>query len=214
MTEGKHSSRHTRGALWLAALIVSVSGHAQNSGFSPSEANRMMMRAQLCGDEHESSDDRIRACTEIIKDGGLRGRDLANMHINRARAARSAHEDEDAAHDLDLAIKADDRYAVPFFERGNFRADHGDIRQALEDYDRAIRLKGTYPEFFINRGNTHKDLGDRAAAVADYGKAIELDPKSAVGHSNRGGLYLAEEKLDAAIQDFDKASTLAKTAAR
>ncbi len=44
---------------------------------------------------------------------GLRGRDLANLYINRARAERECARNEDAALGTsELAIKADERYPV------------------------------------------------------------------------------------------------------
>jgi tetratricopeptide (TPR) repeat protein len=195
--------RSRASSLLLTLLVSSTGGFAQDFNYSP-DVGGMTIGAQACADERRSPDERIRACTITLKDGGLRGRDLANIYINRARAERALHAYEDAARDLELAIKADDRYPVAYFERGNFLSDNGDNRRALESYDRAIQLKATYPEFFINRGNVHKDLGHSDAAIADYGKAVELDPKDVAAYSNRAGLYLAENQLDAAIADFDR----------
>lgn len=212
MSEGKHGAWHIRGALLMVAFAGWASCYAQDASFT-SDVGDMAIRAQTCADGHEPPEDRIRACTMIIKDGGLTGRDLANLYIYRARAARSAAQDADAARDLDLAIKADDRYPIGYFERGNFRADNGDNRAALEDYDRAIRLKGTQPEFFINRGNTLRTLGDRNAAIADYSKAIDLDPKNATAWFNRSIAYAQLGKRDLAAQDRARAIKLDPTLA-
>ncbi len=217
MSKGKHGAWHIRGALLRMALVMvaltpSPSCLAQDGSYT-SDAGGMTIRAQACADEHGSPEDRIRSCTVLIKDAGLSGRDLANMHLYRARAARAAAQDEEAAHDLDLAIKADDRYPIAYFERANFRASHGDNRQALEDYDRAIRLKATQPEFFINRGNAQRSLGDRNAAIADYSKAIELDPKNATAWSNRSVAYAQVGKRDLAAQDRARAIRLDPTLA-
>lgn len=207
MTEEKHGSLHGRGALVLVALIGSMRGFAQDASYSP-DSSGMTIDAQACSDERGSSEERIRACTVIIKDGGLRGRDLANMYLYRARAERAAHDDEDAARDLDLAIKADDRYPIAHFERGNYHADNGAPRQAIEDYDRAIRLKGTHPEFFINRGNAHKELGDLDAAVQDYSQAIRLKPDHAVALFNRSVAYAQLGKRELSAQDRARAIKL------
>jgi tetratricopeptide (TPR) repeat protein len=212
MSEGTRGSLLIRSALLLTALAGSASCLAQDGSFT-SDAGDMTIRAQACADGHESPESRIRACTVIIKDGGLVGRDLANMYLYRARAARSAAQDDEAARDLDLAIKADDRYPIAYFERGNFRANSGDNRGALEDYDRAIRLKGTQPEVFINRGNTHRALGDRNAAIEDYSKAIELDPKNATAWFNRSVAYAQLGKRDLAAQDRAHAIKLDPTLA-
>ena len=62
---------------WVAALLTLGLGagpicSAQGPTFTPSDSSRMMIRAQVCADEHASSDERLRACSAIIKDGGLR----------------------------------------------------------------------------------------------------------------------------------------------
>lgn len=196
-----------KGMPLLMALAVCASCFAQEGTFSP-DAGDMTIRAQTCADAHEPPEERMRACTVLIKEAGLVGRDLANMYLYRARAARSAQEDESAARDLDLAIKADDRYAVAYFERGNFRAGNGEKKQALQDYDRAIRLKRSQPEFFINRGNTHKDLGDADAAIDDYSRAIELDPKIAVAWFNRSLAYAQLGQRELAARDRSRALEL------
>jgi tetratricopeptide (TPR) repeat protein len=213
MSEGTRSTRPIRGALLLMALAGWASCRAQDASFN-SDAADMAIRAQTCADERASPEDRIRACTVIVRNADLAGRDLANIYIYRARAARAAAHDEEAARDLDLAIKADDRYPIAYFERANFRASRGEKRQALEDYDQAIRLKGTSPGFFINRGNTYKDLGDKNAAVADYSKAIELDPKNALAWLNRSLVYAQLGKRDLAAQDRSQALRLDPTIAK
>jgi tetratricopeptide (TPR) repeat protein len=213
MSKGLHGPRHARGALALVAVLGSISGFAQDASYSP-DPGGMTIDAQACADEHGSSEERIRACTIIIKDGGLRGRDLANMYLYRARAERAARGEEDAARDLDLAIKADERYPIAYFERGNYHAGNGDNAQAIEDYDRAIRLKRTHPEFFINRGNAHKDLGELEAAVQDYSEAIRLNPDHAVALFNRSVAYAKLGKRDLSAQDRARAIKLDPTLAQ
>src|SRR6476620_3169756 len=102
------SSRRWGTTMLFIALGAAALCNAQSTTFSRSQATDLTKQAQVCGDEHESSDERIRACSKIIKDGGVRGPNLANMYIFRARAERSVHNDEDAARDLDLAIKVDE----------------------------------------------------------------------------------------------------------
>src|SRR5690242_12023091 len=119
-------------ALLVVTLSASAAITAQDVRFSPNEMSEMVRRSRNCADDQIAADERIGFCSAVIKDGGLRGRELANMYIYRSRAERSTHADADAARDLDLAIKASDRYAVAWFERGNLRADLGQNREALQ----------------------------------------------------------------------------------
>jgi hypothetical protein len=85
MTEARHGSHLAHAALMLAALAAASTCPADDKNVTYYDVGAITKRALPCADEHESSDDRIRACSAIIKDGGLRGRDLANMYIHRAR---------------------------------------------------------------------------------------------------------------------------------
>ena len=195
---------------WVLCALACIGASAVSDAQTTSpDASSLTSASQTCGSDRATAADRVRACTSVLKGAGLRERDLANVYINRARASRLVGDAAGAEKDLDAAIKADDRYAVSWFERANFRSDGAasDVERghALEDYDRAIKLKPTYPAFFLNRGNLHKALGHPELALQDYGTAITLDPTKAVGYSNRAGLYLAQGNLDAAIQDFSHA---------
>src|SRR5215471_17989134 len=100
MPERTADSPHTRSVLLLAALVISASAFAQmNSseleGLS-SHTSGMTNRTRACVDARKPSDERIRACTALIKDSGVHGRDLSTLYVHRARAAHSAQQDENA----------------------------------------------------------------------------------------------------------------------
>ena len=74
------------------------------------------------------------------------------------------------------AIRLKPDFAEAYNNRGNARADKGDLDGALADYAEMLRLKPDFAEAYYNRGNTRCNRGDLDGALADDAEAIRLKP--------------------------------------
>ncbi len=101
--------------------------------------------------------------------------------------------------------RADPVDARALFERGNVRAQQGDLAGALADFGRAVELGLVNPEIFYNRGVVRSRAGDLDGAMLDYDRAIELDPRHAQALYNRGLGKQTRGDRDGALADYDRA---------
>src|ERR1039458_7799124 len=95
-----------------------------------------------------------------------------------------------------------------YFNRGNVKAQKGDLDGAMADYTKAIELKPDYAKAYSNRGLVKRGKGDLDGASADFNKTIELNPSLAQPYYNRGNVKAENNDLYGAIADFTKAIEL------
>ena len=150
----------------------------------------------------------IIACTQGIKSGKWKGRDLAAYYNNRAAAYRAKGDSDRAMADLNEAIRLDPKLAMAFNNRGAAYNERGDNDRAIADYNEAIRLDPRLAMAFSNRGNAFSDKDDYDRAIADQTEAIRLDPAFARAFQNRGSAYHDKGDNDRAIADYNEAIRL------
>ncbi len=90
-------------------------------------------------------------------------------------------------------------------DRGNAKANSGDLSGAISDFNHAIKADPRNSVSYNNRGNAKGKSGDYQEAVNDFNKAIELNPDYADAFNNRGLANTNLGYFNLAISDFNTA---------
>jgi tetratricopeptide (TPR) repeat protein len=177
---------------------------------SPAHALTLQQQMDQCSNKNSalSPDHVISACTEAIKSGSWRGKDLAWAYEQRGNAYLDNEDPDNAIADYNEAIRLNPKDTFAYSDRGNaYRIKH-DYDHAITDYNEAIRLDAKYAGGYNGRGAVYDDKGDYDHAIADYNEAIRLDAKYAPAYNNRGNAYNSKGDLDHAIADYNEAIRL------
>ena len=130
--------------------------------------------------------------------------------------AAAGHHDEAIADydraDGDAVILRLSNQDVVLYNRGNSKAELGDLRGAIGDYTEAIRVAPSTPQFYYNRGNAYLDLYRFEEALNDFGVASNLDGPPGPGEIqylfNQGIALLAMGRLPEALDVYRQASRI------
>lgn len=107
-----------------------------------------------------------------------------------------------------LSLVAFSQSADYHFNRGNFLANNGDLKEAITHYSKALEFDPKLVEAYLSRGIAHYKLQQFVAAIQDYTKAIQLKPDDAEAHFNRGVCKTKSNDLAGALQDYNRAILL------
>ena len=133
----------------------------------------------------------------IEPDAGLTRFLRANVLSALGRHAEAIN-DYTMAADHSTILRRRLRDAV-FYNRGNSKAEVGDIRGAIADYSEAITLNPDVSQYYFNRGNAHIDLSEFWEAARDFRMATQLGlskgPRDWNATFNEGTALLAMGKL-------------------
>ena len=91
---------------------------------------------------------------------------------------------------------------------GNFLAQAGMTRDALEYYVVALRIDRRDPVLWINVGTLHRQLGELQQAAGAYAEALRVDNSSATAHYNLGAVLDELGKYEEAINEYKLALQL------
>jgi tetratricopeptide (TPR) repeat protein len=147
-------------------------------------------------------DERVAACTRLIRAGAGSKRELSLAAAYRGNAYRAKGDTARALGDYNDAIRLDPTNAEAFNFRGLELYGRGDLGRAVADFTEAIRLDPGMPRAFANRGQVYLGRGDFGHAVADFSEAITLDANFARAFAGRGQAYAAMGDPEHAIADF------------
>ncbi len=169
--------------------------------------------AQMCATQTEAlADQRIAACTALLRTGRLRGVPEGIAYALRGLAYLDRGDAPHAIGDLNQAVTLAPDFAPAYQNRGNAWYARGNYGQAMSDYDAAIKLDPDTASPYVNRATLRRDLGNTNGALEDFAKAISLNSREAGAYKGRGELYLREKDYSRAIADFDAALRLSPTA--
>ena len=178
------------------SLFHDVYGFAQASNgrrlpdLSPGAYNRQGNRCYQQGD-YDKALAAYGKSIQFAPDGGL-------TYLYRANVLAAAERHNEAIADYDkaichVAIRQRGVLGTAHFNRGNSKAEVGDLEGAVEDYTKAIDLNPGRPGYYYNRGNAYFDLYRFSEAVGDYDQAIPTGSGNAV--YNKGMALLALGQL-------------------
>jgi tetratricopeptide (TPR) repeat protein len=91
---------------------------------------------------------------------------------------------------------------------GNFLAQSGMKRVALEYYAAALSVEQDDPLLWLNVGTLHRQLREFDQARGAYGQALSLDPNNAFAHYNMGAVLDEMGDYDQSIEEYRIALTL------
>jgi tetratricopeptide (TPR) repeat protein len=163
------------------------------------------------------SEERIAACSEVIKGNKQAAAEMALVYLNRAalykttgNQARATEDYAEALRRYDKLVNSDQPVAVVIYQRAVAHQALGLLDRAQSDYDEAIRLdpQNTIP--LIERANmlaTHK--GELAPAIADFTRALALAPNNVDALLGRGDAYGRTGDFARSFADIDRAIVLA-----
>jgi lipoprotein NlpI len=154
-----------------------------------------------------SGDEKIAACTGVIKSGKWSGRGLAWAYINRGWAYNVKEDYAHAIADETEAIRLNPEDANAYIYRGWAYDDTDQFDRAIADETKAIQLKPTAAGF-NNRGSAHVDKLEFDEAVADFSHAIQINAKYVAAYRNRARAYLYVGKLAESLADINQASAI------
>ena len=114
--------------------------------------------------------------------------------------------------DGDAVILQQGNQDVVLYNRGNSKAETGDLQGAIQDYTEAISRDPTIAQFYYNRGNAYLDLHHFQEAITDFDAAYCLDgplgPRDLNSLFNKGIALLATGQLPKALDTYRQASSI------
>lgn len=172
---------------------------------APASAQTVDQQMSQCAGENDETDDQIiAACTALIESGRLDPKQLSLVHALRAFSYQGRDNDRALA-DANEAIRLDPTSAKAFHRRGDIYKNLNQPDPALQDFNEAIRLDPKVPVYFVNRSNIYlqKQLYD--LAIRDLDEALRLDPSDEIqAIVNRCNVLTFKGDLDAALVDCQK----------
>jgi len=189
--------------LWLAILLL-----GGVCPIVPAPAQTVQERHWCEGEEAASPDQRISACSAVIRSGRERGEKLAEAYLHRGNAHAQKHEDDRAIQDYGSAIRLNPRFAAAYNDRGVAHDRRGEYDRAITDYDSAIRLAPSAVAYF-NRGNAYLGKSQYDHAIDDFNHAIRLKADFAAAFDNRCWARAVVGILRQALADCNQALRLA-----
>jgi tetratricopeptide (TPR) repeat protein len=138
-----------------------------------------------------SLDDQINGCTESIRSGRWKDKDLAWAYGDRCIAHKDKAQYDAALRDCNEAITLNPQDAYPHNTRGAIYHLTDKYDQAIAEYSTAIQLDPKFIDPVHNRGMSYAAKGDLERAIDDYNAALRIDPRDALALYERG---LAKQK--------------------
>jgi tetratricopeptide (TPR) repeat protein len=192
-------AKHLRLAIALLGVsFVAASAHAQTT----------QERRWCEGEDQATPNQRIDACSAVIKAGREKGDKLAEVFNDRGVAHRLNGDYDRAIADFSQAIRLNGKLAAVFNNRGVSYDKKGEYDRAIQDYEQALKLKAT-PEAYFNRGNAQLAKGHYDQAIDDYNQAIRLKADFVAAFDNRCWARAVVEILKQALVDCNEALRLA-----
>ena len=196
-----------------ATLFQDVYGFAQASKrmsvphLSPSAYRRRADNYYQLGEYDKAIDDYNRSIEAGLTTG------LTYLLRANVLAASGRHdeaiEDYNRA-DGDSIIILQGNQDVVLYNRGNSKAELGDLQGAIQDYTEAIRGDPSTPQVYYNRGNAYFDLNHFQEALDDFSTASHSDgppgPRAINSLCNEGIALLAMGRLSEALDIYRQAS--------
>jgi tetratricopeptide (TPR) repeat protein len=196
--EGKIKRFLTSIVLAVAALSAAPASRAQDS-----------QNWKWCSLEvYTGFEQRISACSDIIRAGGDPPAKLPYAYCNRGSAYQQHGDLDKAIADYDEVVKLDPVSHLSYVCRAHGHQARRQFDQAIDDYNRAIALNPRSTDAFVGRGIAYRSKGEYDRAIADYTDAIRLDSVYVPAFRNRALAYHYKADHDRAIADYTEAIRL------
>jgi tetratricopeptide (TPR) repeat protein len=151
-----------------------------SEGQAPKDAKEANKLARE-GAEASKNQEWDKAIESLRKASGLDhkyAKDLAAVYQQRAYAAATNQQFQDAINDYGEAIKITPEDARIYEQRAAVEMKLNDTDKALTDYSEAIKLKPNEVRYYAYRSYIYEVKGDIKNSMADTDKVLKLDPKN------------------------------------
>ena len=138
---------------------------------------------------------KARAALDAAVSGGtLKGQELGEAHLDRARAMVAGGDPEGARDDLDRALTEVPADPLAWLLSATLARREQQMPRAKTDIAEALRLGGDDPSVQLEAGNIAAQAGDEAGAKAAWRQAVTLRPDSASGKAAAAALKQFDAK--------------------
>jgi tetratricopeptide (TPR) repeat protein len=172
-------------------------------------AGRADSRAEaVCADKKAAPEQRIAACTSVIKARARASEQLALAYKHRGNAHLDAHAYVGAIADYTEALKVKPDFADAYYNRALARCQFTPcLKGAREDVDRAMALK-LDAAYLTLRGWIHWRDGRGREAMRDFTAAIRMKPNHTDAYRKRAFVGARTGDLGRALDDYRRAVEL------
>lgn len=173
---------------WLSALTAfQQAAEASQKSNAPKTASLWVQAANaaLAGGEHVKARSFIDAA---MIEGTLKGAELGEAHLDRARALVATGDLVRARTDLDAAIKLVPQDPLIWLLSASLARRAGDLDRARTDIAEAARLSPDDPSVALEAGNISAMMGNDAAARTAWEAAVKIAPDSPQGKAAKKAL--------------------------
>jgi lipoprotein NlpI len=191
----------------FSALLAALATSFALSGPVLADTQSDLDHCKFVG-EISSADQNIAACDRVINDPRVTAQNRAIAFSSRCGWWWAKKDPDRALSDCNEAIRADNRYAAAYINRGNAYLNKSDFEHAFGDFNEAIRLDPKNAWAYAERGNLYKNKGDFGRALADLSESIRLDPNYALAFFSRGDLYKGMGDFTRAMADMNESIRL------
>jgi tetratricopeptide (TPR) repeat protein len=126
--------------------------------------------------EGANPDEKIQACTSIIKANKEAAPTMASAYFNRGLEERRLGDNESALRDYAQALRLQPSYVAVYNARCFLFAIANRLQEALKDCNEALHLDPWNQYAYDSRGFTYLKLGKLDAAISDYNAALRIQP--------------------------------------
>lgn len=164
---------------------------------------RIGMLSNMLGNT-EGAAQEFRAALQANPNHGEAKKALAAFYINRGAAARQQRRLDDAARDLQEAIKADPSSGTAHLELGQTYEENGQTAEALQEYQAAVDADPKNITAQLRLGQALNTQNHYEQAVTAFTAVLESNPDRAEAYEGLGIAYFHQGKQDDAKQAFEK----------
>jgi tetratricopeptide (TPR) repeat protein len=116
----------------------------------------------------------IAACTDVIQNNRLRGKELGNAYYNRAIMYGVSGKPRQALDDENRALEISPNDEIILANRGNDELTLGDTAAALADYTASIKAAPNFSYAYYLRGAAYESEEKWDEALTDYRHALAV----------------------------------------
>jgi lipoprotein NlpI len=149
-----------------------------------------------------TADQKIVACTALLRSGTLSASNTAFTYSYRGLAYHAKGQEDLAIADYTAALRINANYTDAYNYRGDAYHAKGQEDLAIADYTAALRIDPNSMYADNSRGDAYHAKGQEDLAIADYTAALRIDPNSTYAYYSRGDAYHAKGQEDLAITDY------------
>jgi len=151
------------------------------------------------------AEQKIAACTTVLRSRSSSASDLAVAYRNRGHAYSVQGEYDHAIPDFSAAVSIIPHYVDALIGRGNAYRAMGQNNLAVTDYLTVLRYAPSSSYAYDGLGSVYRSRGQVDLALRSFSTALQFNGRDATARCGRGDVYLAKGQNDLARFDYNAA---------